>query len=268
MSIVKLLHSCSTFTIVFSRFFIALLLTLPAVIRSPRIVTEGKNIKLQILNGVLRTAAVYCTYYAYSHLPIAFAASIGFTGPLFTVCLALLILRERIRWYKWIAVLVGYSGVLLMVHPEQAVITTAILASLLANLLAGLAQIATRKLSQTDSSFSILFFTNVISVLLASFGLTLYWATPVPQDIPLIIAVGVFGIISQFSYIQALRHAEVSFVAPFEYLRLLFAIPIGFFLFNEVPKSLSIVGALIIISSSAFLTFEEIFTKRKASEPK
>jgi drug/metabolite transporter (DMT)-like permease len=258
MSFMKLLQSSDTMTVVFIRFLFSLAFIAPALLKAPLTFLRTQNFKLQVVNAVLRGGAIFGTYYAYTHLPITFAASIGFTAPFIAVILAIFVLKERVALHKWIAVICGYMGVLIMVKPQDASLNGAIVASLLANVCGSLSSIATKKLSTTDSSLQIMFYTNILSTCLFGVFLIFTWQAPVQSDWPLIFLIGAGGTISQYSFIQAIRSAEVSFVAPYEYIRLLFAVPIGVLLFNEYPTLTSIFGGLIIIACSGFLTYKEL----------
>lgn len=263
MSFMKLLESSNTLTVVFIRFLFALAFTLPALIKSPVTFVKTQNLKLQIISAILRSGAVLCTYYAYANLPISFAASIGFTGPFIAIILALLLLHERVAFHKWMAVICGYAGVLIMINPQDTGVNLAIAVSLIANVLGGLTSVFAKKLSKTDSNLQIIFYTNSVSVLLFGVLLIFMWQTPSLKDLPLIVLIGLTGTLSQYALIQAIRSADISFVAPFEYIRLLFAVPIGLLLFNEYPTPMSIFGALIIVACSGFLTYKELQTQTK-----
>jgi drug/metabolite transporter (DMT)-like permease len=262
MALIKMLKSSNTVTIAFIRFLFALMVIMPAVLKAPATFVRTKNFKLQVLNALFRSAAIFFTYYAYSHLPISFAASIGFTGPFIAVILALVLLQEKVAIHKWIAVITGYMGVLIMVNPQDASLNVAIGASILANLFAGLSSVIIKKISATDSSLQIIFYSNIISVLLFGAVLVFVWETPIQSDWPLIILIGIAGTVSQYSFIQAIRAADISFVAPYEYIRLLFAVPIGLVLFNEYPTPMSILGGFIILASSGFLMFKELQSQK------
>jgi drug/metabolite transporter (DMT)-like permease len=267
MAFIKMLQSSNTVTIAFIRFLFALAVLMPAVLKAPATFVRTNNLRLQIVNAVFRSGAIFFTYYAYSQLPIAFAASIGFTGPFIAVILALILLREKVAFHKWIAVFTGYMGVLVMVNPQDASLNIAIGASLLANVCAGLSSVMTKKISATDSTPQIMFYSNIVSVVLFGMILIFTWQTPAQSDWPLIFLIGIAGTISQYAFIQAIRNADISFVAPFEYMRLLFAVPIGVMFFSEYPTPMSILGALIIMASSGFLMFKE-FQAQKSQQLK
>lgn len=205
---------------------------------------------------ILSLSAMGCTYYAYSHLPLASATAIGFVGPIMTMLLSVVFLRDRVSWLQWFLVFVGYVGVLIIVAPQGATGASggAALAALGANFFASANLIAMRKLSQKDTTTQIVFWSNLLSVSLLMCFSPLFWKMPTAYEWKWLMLLSFAGVFSQVSYAQALRYSPPSFVAPFEYSRLLFAIPLGLAFFGEQLSAGMILGGLIIIVANAFLT--------------
>jgi drug/metabolite transporter (DMT)-like permease len=216
-----------------------------------------QKIHLHALNAVVRIIALWSTYYAYSHLPMGVAASIGYTGPMISIILAMFLLKERVVWQQWVAVIIGYGGILVMVNPENAELNMAVGVALLANLGASLSQITTKTLTKTDSMPKIVFYGNFFSMLIAAIVSGYQWVTPTREMLPLLLGAAVLGTCSQISYIKALECAPVSVLAPFEYLKLLFVIPLGYFLFAEIFTDVHLLGCGIILACSLYLTWRE-----------
>lgn len=258
MSLLKCLTGTSTITIVLVRFIFSILIIAPFLFRLRVDAVKTKQLPRHILNAILRVIAIFSTYYAYANLPLAFAASIGFTGPMITIMLAILILREKVGLQKWIAVIIGYGGVLIMMQPEHYAATLAIIVALLANLWSSLAKIVTKEITRQDSTLQIMLYTNVLSLIIAGIAAGYLWVTPPKSDWLFILLIGLMGSLSQFSYLKALDKGQVSLIAPFEYTRLLFAIPIGLVFFNEIPTIHAIIGSTLIITASAYLMWREI----------
>jgi len=182
---------------------------------------------------------------------LAEATAIGFTEPLVTIVLAAVILKDKLTLAKWIGLIGGYIGVFIIASPHTMVINNAFYVLLLANFFASSSLICTKILSKTDSTIAILTYTNIMSILIAGFVALPYWKTPDLYNALLMVGVSFCGIISQFSYVKALKVGDPSFLAPFEYTRLLMAIPIGIMFFSETPSLRVFVGAGII----AFATY-------------
>ena len=264
MSLVKNLEGVPIATVVFVRFACSVLLVLPLLLSQKKETIGTKKVHFHGLNAVFRVVAIWSTYYAYSKLPMGLAASIGYTGPMIAIVLAMFLLREKVGWRKWVAVIIGYGGVLIMVQPENADMNIAALVALLANLSSSLAKITTKSLTRTETAAQVVFYGNIIALAISAVFAGYQWQTPAVETWALLAAIGVMGSLSQFSYIKALEVGNVSLVAPFEYLRLLFALPIGYFFFGEVLTEHHIAGCMIIVGCSIFLTYREIQRNKAA----
>lgn len=295
MVLVKFIEDIPILTIVFIRFLIALILFIPLVKHEAKTNAEkdqdstGKthstkqqkyplvrsffekisnqtrklgpgfytsNIGLHTLNALFRLIALFSTYYAYANLPMGLAASIGYTGPIIAIVLAMVLLKEKVSSKKWIAVIVGYGGVLFMVEPSNMEFTIAVLVALFANVNSSTAKIITKKLTETDTPGQVIFYGNLIAIVFSGFYVLSSASFPAVNSWGFLLAIGIFGSLSQFSYIKALQATNVSTVAPFEYLRLLMAIPIGYFIFDEYLSLNDIIGALLIVGCSAVLVLK------------
>ncbi len=259
MAIAKTLDdSVNQVSLIFTRSLVAVVAAMPLFWQAGfKIHFATTRLKLHLLRIVLVSCSMGCTYYAYRHLPIAYAASIGQTGPLFTTLLAILLLRERVSWVKWIALALGYGGVIIMVRPTGGMIDMGTGVALAANLLAGLAIISAKSLTRTDSSETVLFYAT-FGVLIVSGMLALwFWETPSSSDLWRLAVIGIAGVSSQYCYLNALKCAPASFITPFEYTRLCMSIPIGYFMFAEIPDRWMIMGSLVIIVAIVLLTLSD-----------
>lgn len=257
MTIVKFIEGVSTPTIVFLRFLISLILFFPLLKKENQNPFATNHLPFHVLNAVFRIIALISTYYAYTHLPMGLAASIGYTGPIISILLAMIVLKEKVGVQKWIAVAVGYTGVIFMFEPSNFSLTIALLVAILANLMSSLAKITTKHLTKTDTPGQIIFLCNGIAAGLIVVYVLGTGEVPPQETWAMLISVGVLGSLSQFSYIKALQNSDVSSIAPFEYLRLIMAIPIGYFIFNEYLSLNDIVGSFLIIICSGYLVFRE-----------
>lgn len=259
MALLKSLESVPIATVVFVRFALSIVFILPLLFaqgRNSRLKTT--KIHLHGLNAIFRVVGIWATYYAYSRLPMGLAASIGYTGPMIAIILAMVLLREKVGWRKWVAVIIGYTGVLIMVQPEQAHVNLAVFVALLANLCSSLAKVTTKEITKTDTVPQVIFYGNFVALLISSAFAGYHWEMPASGEWPMLLAIGFAGSLSQFAYVKALDAGNVSLVAPFEYLRLLFAIPVGILLFNEVLTQRHLLGCFIIVGCSLYLTWREV----------
>lgn len=203
-------------------------------------------------------AAMGCTYYAYRNLPLALATSIGMTGPLFTTVLAMALLKDSVSLPKWTLIIFGYLGVIVIVRPHEMPISIGVWVELLANLFAAFSIICVKLLSRTESTLTIMLYANTATTFIAGLLVLSVWKTPEPQDLMALMAIGALGVFSQYCSVTALRYASPSFLAPFEYTRLIFAVPVGYLFFHELPTLWTLFGSLMIIGATYGLTRLEV----------
>lgn len=254
----KLSPELPTLMVICMRFTFGLLFFSPFVMRVGWKGFHTSRPLFQILRSFCTVCAVGCTYYACRNLPLALATSIGMAGPLFTALLSMLILKDHVSFGKWGCILVGYLGVIVMVRPHEMEVSFAVWIEILANIFAGLSSICVKILSRTDSVLTIMLYMNTVTAFLI--GLLAYWVW-VPVSFPdflLLIAIGGCGLLSQFGSTSALRYADPSYLAPFEYTRMCFAIPVGYFFFQETPSFWMLGGTLMIIGATYGLTRIEL----------
>lgn len=241
-------------TVLFMRYFFGLVFFSPFILQSGLKGFGTSRPILHIIRVITLGITVTCTYFAYRNLPLALATSIGMTGPLFTTVLAMLLLKEKVSLAKWALILLGYGGVMIAVRPHEAAISPGVWMALLANLFAAFSIICVKLLSRTESTFTIMLYANTATTFIAGLIVLSFWKTPPLHDVLALMAIGAFGVFSQFCSVTALRHANPSFLAPFEYTRLCFAIPVGFIFFEEIPNVWVILGSLIIMGATYGLT--------------
>lgn len=244
--------------IIFIRNLFGALLLSPLMLNQGRRLWKSQQPWRQALNALLIVSAMGCTYYAYRHLPLAFATSIGFSGPLMTTLFAILFLQEQVGLKKWIFILLGYVGVIIILHPIQVMFSSAVLILLAANLLASLAIINRKILLRTDKPESILAVGTLSAMVLSGVVSLFFWESVPVNDLLTLMVIGAFGVTSQFCYLNALKNSQPSYISPFEYTRLLVALPFGIFMFAEIPSFGTVFGGFVILVSATLLARHQI----------
>jgi len=241
----------------------------PIIIKEGLSVLRSKNTKLQLIRIILMSMAMGGTYFTYSNLPFTIATSIGFTSPIFTAVLSYFILKDRLAFGQWVAIIVGYAGVLLITNPQGG-ITSAIYVAIFSNIITGLGVILTKQLTAIDSRNTIVILGNVGVVCITSIWSLVYWlislnlqglgpivwALPNWNDLALLMGMGFLGAFSQMSYITALSYASPSFLSPFEYSRLIIVVPISLAFGEAFPQQQEIIGIIVIISTTLYMTWK------------
>jgi len=243
----------NSFEIVFFRCLIALLVLAPFLFRLRLKEIKTKYFTKHLTRSLFGFLAMVCGYYAISKIPLAQATAISFSKVLFLIPLALMILGERIDIKGWMAASVGFLGIIIVVQPNWIDFNPDTLIALAGALMVAGSIISIRILTRTEKSEQILLYYSLISTLLAAIPCFFYWQTPSIVEFSFIILVTVFALCGQFFNICSFRIAETTAMAPFVYLRLVFAVILGFFLFAEIPSLYTVIGAIIIMGATFYL---------------
>ena len=253
------------FQIAFARALFSFAALAPFCYRAGLGVLRSQAPRLQILRSCSGSMAMICGFFAVAQLPLAEFTALTFTQPLFVVLLAVLILKETVRWRRWLATAVGFAGVLIMVRPGAAAFDPAALLALASVLGIALAVALVKKLPANESHVTMLAYFCIASITMTVGPALYFWQWPSLLQWGLLAAVGCLGIASQAMIIRAYRAGEVSFVAPFDYLKLILAGLIGFVVFAEVPDLWTAAGALVIVGSTLYIVRREA-AQRAAGE--
>jgi len=220
----------------------------------------------QLGRGLLSVGGMYSNFAALTRLPLADVTAIQFASPLITVGLAALILKERVRIYRWSAVFVGFLGVLIMLVPHldpahytslaSAAAVGAMLTVLSAFINAGTV-IQTRRLTRTETTPSIVFYFSLICTIAGAATLPFAWHTPTLFEFAVLVTLGILGGLAHIFLTESYRFAAASVIAPFDYTSMLWALLLGYWMFGEVPTALVFVGAAIVIAAGLFVLWRE-----------
>lgn len=221
----------------------------------------------QLGRGTLSTFGMFTNFGALTRLPLADVTAISFASPLMTVALAALILKERVRVYRWSAVTVGFVGVIVMLIPQFDVNHYATLGADVAAFGAVLAVcsamsnagtvIQTRRLTQSETTPCIVFYFSLICAIAGALTLPFAWHTPTTVELAELIATGLLGGVAHIFLTESYRHASASVVAPFDYTSMLWALLIGWWVFGELPAPLVYVGGVIVAAAGLFVIWRE-----------
>jgi len=220
------------------------------LIKKDNISLIPNNKKLIIMRSLSGLAGVTCYFYSITYLPLADAAILNRTSPLFVVILSVLFLHEKVTKKQFYALLTALIGAIFVVKPEMNLSVLPSLVGLLAAFFAGTAYTIIRKLRLYDDSRIIVFYFCLISVLLTSpFMFLGGLVVPTAKDLFYLIMIGVMATTAQFLMTNGYRHAPASELAVYSYSSILFSILIGLVVWTEIPDFYSLIGATLIVSS-------------------
>ena len=191
---------------------------------------------------------------SFAALPLAFVTAIAFSSPIFVVAFSHWLGREQVGLRRWSAVVAGFLGVLVIVRPGGAGFDWVLLLPVAAALSAGMRDVVTRSLSRTDSSISILLWSNVAVILFASIATIVGGWNEVSGSLLALLALnGLLNAGAHFLIIESLRLGEASLFAPFRYSALIWATILGLLIWGDVPDWWTICGALLLVASGIYI---------------
>jgi drug/metabolite transporter (DMT)-like permease len=211
---------------------------------------------LQIARVILSTFEVAMFFLAVSQLPLADTKTFYLAGPIYVTALSVILLGESVGWRRWIAVLVGFAGVLLALRPSSASFTPPVLIALTGSMAFACLMIVTRILRETTDTVLAagqIGGTFVFGALAAPFG----WVTPSPRDFVLLALFGVLAMLALACVNRSLKLAPASIVAPYQYTLIVWAIVLGYVVFGDVPDLAMLAGAAVIVAAGLFILWRE-----------
>lgn len=254
--------------ILFFRQLFIMLLALPVIIRDYPAVLRTTRLKLQVLRLAFALGAMLMGFTAVIHLPLADATTIAFSRTFFITIFAIVILHETVGIRRWSAMLVGFVGVAIVAQPEGiGSFNIYGLFALGGAACAGVVMVLIRIISQTDRPVTILAYQAIgIGVLMVPPAIW-FWKTPTLEETILLLVLGMVSLVAQMCNILGFRAGEASAIASFDYVRLIFAVLIGYLIFSDWPALHVFAGAAIIIAASAYtLRREQRLALKRARE--
>ncbi len=238
-----------------SAFLLALILVNP--VTRPRLMVTRRPV-LQIVRSVLMLATTVLNFVALRYLQLDQTLSIMFSAPFLVALLAGRFLGESLDWRRWVAIVVGFAGVLLVTRPGMGGIHPAALLMFVSALCYAVYGIMTRALARTDSNETTLFYTNLVGVIFVLPILPFVWTPPGDAlSAILMVVMGFFGGFGHYLLIVGHRLAPASVLSPFIYSQMIWMIMLGYFVFGDVPNYWTLAGAAVVIASGLYLIQRE-----------
>ena len=202
---------------------------------------------------------------ALRNLPLATVVSITFAAPIFTTIFSIFLLNEKVGFYRWLAVLIGFVGILVISEPGFISLNFYFIFPIIFCLGLSYVAIAIRKLSSTEPVWLIGFFFSISIMISSFFTFHQNWLLPNALDLFLLSMVGILGGVANLWLTQSYKLSEVSLVTPVKYLALVFAIIFGYLIWDEIPTLKTLLGAVLVIASSIIIFRREIVLKKRLS---
>ena len=255
-------YSLPILQITWFRFFFSAVITgIFIYLFSRKSFVRSKNIKSQVLRGILLLTSSLLFFYAISVISLAKALTLAFICPLIVTALSPYFLKERVGRRRWTAVIVGFIGVLLVIRPGIVEFNWASLASLGTGLCYAIYLIVTRSLKDTDNGLLTLLFTSIVGTVVLSFYLPFVWVNPSLNQLLLAVNMGFIAALAHGLIIISYNFSDASKLAPLGYFEIIPNIIIGYIWFSDLPDKYTLLGLLVIILSGIYVFRREQIIK-------
>ena len=214
---------------------------------------------LRCISGLIALVAIFI---ALRKLPLATVVSISFAAPIFTTIFSIFLLSEKVGVYRWIAVLVGFIGIIIITEPGISELNIYYILPVIFCLGLSYVAITIRQLSSTEPVWLISFYFSLSITLLSFLTIPQGWVMPSINHFILLSFIGIFGGVANLWLSQSYKYSEVSLVTPLKYLALVFAIIFGYFIWEEMPTIKTLAGSFLVIISTLIIFRREIYKKK------
>ena len=223
----------------------------------PSALLATKRRVLQFARPAFLVASITSLFIGLTYLPIAECTAIGFTAPLFITALSVPILKEKVGFHRWAAVIIGLAGVLIIVRPGGGLWHWASMMPLIGAVFFAGFQLVTRVMAASERTHVTLFYTGIGGLLWTSLMVPFFWTPPTEVHWAVFIGTGVMGALAHLCMISAFNRAEASLLAPNNYTKLIWVAVLGYFVFGDVPSLNMWAGTVVIVLAGAYVLYRE-----------
>ncbi len=249
------------FVIVFYRNLFGTIAILPLVFRLGLPALRSHNPRIIVLRSVSGIIAMLTWFYSLSKVPTAEATALSFTAAIFTALVAYILLKEKMKSHRWIAIFGGFIGVIIVLQPDAGNFDPYMLLVLVSCVFWGLSVTLVKILTRTDSITSIVAWMSILLTVMSLPPALFYWQWLSVDQFLLLSAMGVMATLGHLAMTQALSLADTTAVMSIDFMRLIWAALIGFYFFSDPLEISTWIGAIIIFSSGLYIIFRESLTR-------
>lgn len=245
------------FEIAFFRTALALLFFIPLIARNNGALLKTNHLKWHFLRASINVIAMLLFFYALSITELAVVQALSFTAPLFTTVLAVFLLREQVRLRRWVAIIVGFTGVLIIIRPGFQPIELGTILVLGSASIWALTMVIIKRLSDTDSPLTITAYVTIFLTLMSLGPAIMVWKTPEGMQWAWLLFAAVTGTLGQLCIAKAFAFADATIVLPFDFAKIIWGSALGYLFFGEYVSAYTWLGAVVIFSGASYVALRE-----------
>ena len=240
----------------FFRNLFGFIILLPLLLRSPSVL-RTRQLGMNALRGLTHLGGMVAWVYALTLIPLATAAALVFSTPVFVAIGAVLFFGERPGGQRWAAIGLGFVGVLIIMQPGVEAISLGALVVLGASVFQGAAKMMVKLIVRTDSTMSTVFHLNLQMALFGLVPTIIFWRTPTLAHLGWFALMAAVGTVAHYSLTRAIEHADFTALQPFEFVQLAWAALLGYAFFAEIPANHVLLGGAVIIAATSWMVHHE-----------
>lgn len=242
----------------FLRYLFGALFLVPVVMRLGLYRSlHTRRAPLHIARGAIHTAGMMLWFVALPLTTLAEITALGFTGPIFVTIGAALFLREDVRLRRWLAVIVGFIGAMIIIRPGFGSIHLGVICILISTPIFSASNLISKGLARTDSASTIVIWQNIVIIVCAAPFAIWFWETPAWTDLLWFLAAGLCGTVGHICQQRGYQLADITLLQPIGFLSLIWNTLLGYFLFFQKPDAWTFVGAAVIFASALYISHRE-----------
>jgi drug/metabolite transporter (DMT)-like permease len=254
--------------IVWGRMAFGALLTLPFILRSDGMAAFLPSLPgYQTLRAILLLASTAFFFAGLNYLSVADTLAIFFVQPLVLTLLSPMVLGEHVGWRRWLAVVIGFCGVLIIIRPGLKELNLGVLYALLSGTSLAIYLLLTRRISGRVSALNTTFQTNFIAMLMLTVAMFWFWTAPNAEQWLLMFLVGLIAVVGHYLIVRSYDYAEASLLAPLAYTEMITAVIAGWFFFGDFPDQWTFGGVAILIACAIYISWRERVHGHKTTIP-
>lgn len=245
------------FEIAFFRNALALVFFIPFVANQGLNLLKTNHLKWHFLRASINVVAMLLFFYALSITELAVVQALSFTAPLFTTVLAIFFLGEKVRLRRWLAIAIGFTGVLIIIRPGMQPVELGTFLVLGSAAIWAMTMIIIKRLSDTDSPTTITAYVTIFLTLMSLIPAILVWKTPVGVQWAWLLFAAITGTLGQLCIAKAFAFADATIVLPFDFAKIIWGSALGYLFFAEYVSFYTLLGAVVIFGGASYVGLRE-----------
>ena len=250
------------FVITFYRNLFGFLVLVPLLVRGGAGMFKTKRFGFHSMRACVNAMSMLCWFTALSLIPLADATALTLTGPLFVTLGAMIAFGERVRVWRWTALILGVIGALMVVRPGFEAVNIGALLAIVATALAAISKLFAKSLTKTEDPATIAAYVQFLMTPITLVVAMFYWQWPTTEQLFGLMAIGTLGSLGHLFTAKAYAIADLSFAEPLVFTRMIWATAFGYVAFSEIPDIWTWAGAVTIVLATTIISYRERVVKK------